>query len=349
MTPYAGVIEGFFGRQWSWADRAAYAAMLGSNGFDFYIYAPKGDQNLRHSWNEDWPDETWTELLRLKEIYLDRGVQFGIGLSPFDVQQNYDRAAKDALIAKTQRINNLDPDIFCILFDDMKGDVENLARIQVDMSHLISGASKARRKIVCPSYYSDDPVLEKVFGKAPANYLEDLGRGLDASLDIFWTGPLVCSVDYPRGHLEDVARRLDRKPFLWDNYPVNDGARKSNHLHLAPFRSHDCADLIAGHAVNPMNQANLSRLPILTLVASYQPGYQSQRALEDALEREGCPAELTARLRQDIAVFQDDGLLKMPVTELLEAYRAQPAHPYREEVIDWLSGGYEFDPACLTD
>lgn len=349
MTPYAGVIEGFFGREWSWADRAAYAGFLADNGFDFYIYAPKGDQNLRHRWNEDWPEETWAELFRLKETYLDRGVQFGIGLSPFDVQQNYDQAARDSLTAKTQRINQLDPDIFCILFDDMKGDVDGLATIQVDMSHLIAGVSKARRKIVCPSYYSDDPVLERVFGNAPPNYLEDLGRGLDASLDIFWTGPLVCSVDYPRDHLEDVARRLGRKPFLWDNYPVNDGAKKSNHLHLSPFRAHDGADLIAGHAINPMNQANLSRLPILTFAASQQPGYRAERALDEALEREACPAGLAERLREDIAVFQNQGLLKMPVAELLETYRSQPAHPYRDEIVDWLSGGYEFDPACLTD
>lgn len=349
MTPYAGVIEGFFGREWSWQDRASYASFLADHGFDFYIYAPKGDRYLRQHWNEDWPEQVWTELFKLREIYLDRGVQFGLGLSPFDVQQNYNEESRQALKSKTECLNQLDPDILCILFDDMKGDVADLARIQVDMAHLIAGVSKARRKIVCPSYYSDDPVLEKVFGNAPPNYLEDLGRGLDPALDIFWTGPLVCSLDYPRAHLEDVAQRLGRRPFLWDNYPVNDGAKKSNHLHLRPFRPHVGADLIAGHAINPMNQAHLSRIPILTFAASFETGYQANQALADAFEREACPPELAQKLLHDVALFQDEGLLKIPVAEILESYRALPDHPYRNEVLDWLSGGYEFDPACLTD
>lgn len=349
MTPYAGVIEGFFGREWSWQDRASYASFLADHGFDFYIYAPKGDRYLRQDWSQDWPEPIWTELFKLREIYLDRGVQFGLGLSPFDVQQSYDEKSRQALKDKTERLNQLDPDILCILFDDMKGDVADLASIQVDMAHLIAGASKARRKVVCPSYYSDDPVLEKVFGTAPPNYLQDLGRDLDPALDIFWTGPLVCSVEYPRAHLEDVAGRLRRRPFLWDNYPVNDGAKKSNHLHLRPFRSHRGDDLIAGHAINPMNQAHLSRIPILSFAASFEANYSPEVALVEAFSREACPPRLADRLRQDIPLFQDEGLQKIPVAELIETYRGLPDHPFRDEVLDWLGGGYEFDPACLTD
>lgn len=349
MTPYAGVIEGFFGREWSWADRAAYADFLAENGFDFYIYAPKGDPYLRQQWNRDWPEETWSQLHELREKYRLQGVAFGLGLSPFDVQQNYDGPAREALRKKAERLNELDPDILCILFDDMKGDVADLASIQADMAHLLSGVSRAPRQIVCPSYYSDDPVLEKVFGKAPANYLEDLGQKLDPKLDIFWTGPLVCSVDYPPDHLESVAQRLGRKPFLWDNYPVNDGAKKSNHLHLAPFRRHQAADLIAGHAVNPMNQAWLSRLPLLTFAASYGAGYDPDQAWRQALQGQSCPPELARLLERDVAEFQDKGLLALDAAALLAGYNAVPDHPYRVEVMEWLTGKYEFDPACLTD
>jgi hypothetical protein len=349
MTPYAGVIEGFFGREWTWADRQAYAAFLGKNRFDFYIYAPKGDRHLRQHWNQDWPEDTWRHLHELREAYRTHGVAFGLGLSPFDVQQNYNQAARDGLVKKTRRLNELDPDILCVLFDDMAGNVADLAQIQADMAHLVAGTSTAARQIVCPSYYCDDPVLEKVFGNAPPDYLEDLGRLLDPKLDIFWTGPLVCSVDYPRAHLEDVARRLGRKPFLWDNYPVNDGAKKSNHLHLQAFRHHQVADLISGHAINPMNQAWLSRIPILTFEASYGPDYLPAAAQTEAFQSEDCPPELAHRLEQDAAMFQDLGLLGIDTAEMVAAYQALPEHPYREDVVEWLTGKYEFDPACLTD
>lgn len=349
MTPYSGIIEGFFGREWSWEDRGHYAGFLARQSFDFYIYAPKGDRYLRQAWNQDWPEETWRQLQELRQAYRDNNVEFGLGLSPFDVQQNYDQAAREALTKKTERLNELEPDILCLLFDDMKGDVANLARIQTDMAHLVSGVSTAAKKIVCPSYYSDDPVLERVFGKAPDNYLEDLGANLDPALEIFWTGPLVCSVDYPREHLEKIAQRLGRKPFLWDNYPVNDGAKKCNHLHLKAFRPHAGADLVSGHAINPMNQAWLSKLSLLTFEASYRDGYSPQAALTEALKQEGCPSEVSSRLGKDINDFHDRGLLELSAPELAALYSSLPSHPYRDEVVEWLTGKYEFDPACLTD
>jgi hyaluronoglucosaminidase len=36
-----GVIEGFFGRPWTWQARADYATFLGQNDYQYYIYAPK--------------------------------------------------------------------------------------------------------------------------------------------------------------------------------------------------------------------------------------------------------------------------------------------------------------------
>ena len=47
-----GVIEGFFGKPWSWDDRASYAGFLRELGFDFYIYAPKADRRLRKEWRQ---------------------------------------------------------------------------------------------------------------------------------------------------------------------------------------------------------------------------------------------------------------------------------------------------------
>src|SRR5690606_38231537 len=91
--------------------------------------------------------------------------------------------------------------------------------------------SSADRIILCPTYYSDDPVLERVFGERPHNYWQNLGEQLDSRTDIFWTGPRVCSEHFNVEHLHAVGQRLGRKPFLWDNYPVNDGAIKSRHLH----------------------------------------------------------------------------------------------------------------------
>src|SRR5690606_14309512 len=100
----------------------------------------------------------------------------------------------------------------------------------------------------------------------------DLGASLDKAIDVFWTGPQVISHSYPRDHLLEVADKLQRKPFLWDNYPVNDARRLTPFLHLQAFtgRSKALRDLCSGHLANPMNQAWLSQLPLATLAALYR-------------------------------------------------------------------------------
>ena len=40
--------------------------------------------------------------------------------------------------------------------------------------------------------------------------------------------------------LKDITELMRRPPVLWDNYPVNDSAKMSRHLHLAPFEGRPC-------------------------------------------------------------------------------------------------------------
>ncbi len=121
----------------------------------------------------------------------------------------------------------------------MKGNQADLAEAQVRKAHFAAEHSKAKRLIVCPTVYCDDPVLKRVYGPTPERYLEDLGRLLDPSIEVFWTGEEVCSREYSPGHLARVGEQLRRKPTLWDNYPVNDGPRHvavplSARLHRPP-------------------------------------------------------------------------------------------------------------------
>ena len=128
----------------------------------------------------------------------------------------------------------------------MRGDVPGLAPRQAAMVHFAGEQGGAERLLFCPSYYSDDPILDLAFGRRPARYLEDLGKLIDPAVEIMWTGPEVCSKELSTGHLARVGEELGRRPFLWDNYPVNDGQRMSRHLHLRAFtgrRRRSAADL----------------------------------------------------------------------------------------------------------
>jgi hyaluronoglucosaminidase len=260
----SGVIEGFFGKPWDWAARLSSADFLSGCGYQFYIYAPKADPFLRRRWREPMPAATMQRLSQLRGQCRDSGIALGIGLTPFEIYLNYDATARKSLHSKVTQINEIGVDMICILFDDMRGDVDDLPDLQAKIVHDVCSWSNARGFIVCPTYYSYDPRLMREFGTPAKTYLRDFGRIIDPSIDVFWTGEKVISNGYSRNHLSDVAADLGRKPFIWDNHISNDSKIRTNHLFLDPSAGawEVPADLIAGLAINPMNQPHLSRIAL---------------------------------------------------------------------------------------
>jgi hyaluronoglucosaminidase len=352
-----GIIEGFFGRSWSDLSRRAYAKFLAQHQFDFYIYAPKNDTYLRRRWQEDWPADLKKSLVDLRQIYAENNIAFGIGLSPLEIWCHSQDTTYANFKKRIQQLNDLSPDILCILFDDMRGDLPDLARIQIELTHMAADITDARNIIFCPSYYSTDPILEKVFGKMPDRYWQDLGQKMDESIDIFWTGKKVCSESYSAEHLQSIEEIFERKVFLWDNYPVNDGAIKSQRLHLLPFhQSHaELKGLVSGHAANPMNQAHLSQIPLLSLACRYQHNQLATSKSLSSVEQlfiEIAGEQLGQELLKDADFFQTSGLKDMSNNQkdsYIKKYQTHLPSKLAEEVIEWLQGDYSFDPNCLTE
>lgn len=348
MRPPLGIIEGYFGMPWSWEDRTSVMQSLATAGFTFFIYAPKADSCLRRRWREPHAADMFGALGRFAEICRASGVAFGIGLTPFDLQLSWDADGKAAIARKLRMLGALSPDIVAILFDDMRGDLPHLARTQADIVHHAANCTSARI-IMCPTYYSDDPVLDRAFGERPDSYIFDLGRRLDPSIDIFWTGEEVCSREFTPGHLDRVTDALRRKPVLWDNYPVNDGPRMSRFLHLRAFTGRSgIAGHVAGHAINPALQPHLTLAPAMTLAANYAEGddYRYGAAFRTA----ACAcygSELAAALEADLLTLNDAALERIPPERsaaLADKYRAF-AHPAAGEVVRFLEGGYSITGA----
>jgi hyaluronoglucosaminidase len=347
MYTALGIIEGFYGTPWSWEARAETIAFLKPHGYQFYFYAPKADPFLRKRWQEDHPGETADRLRALAVKCRKLGVRFGVGLSPFEVYRNFDRYSRAALARKLSFFADIGIDDLAILFDDMGGDEPYLAEKQVTVIHWIAERMAKARLLVCPTYYSDDPLLDRFFGQRPGDYLEEFGARLDPSIDIFWTGEEICSRQYSTGHLERMCRLLGRKPVLWDNYPVNDGKRMSQYLHLRALtgRPASAADFIAAHAINPMVQPVLTRIAALSLSQSYRLGdsYEYGRVFaEAALAVAGAP--LAKLIREDISLFQDTGRDRLgeAADRLRSRYKAF-AHPAAREIIAWLDGACQLE------
>ena len=344
MTAELGTIEGYYGTPWSWEDRTHVVSVLASHGYRFYIYAPKADRLLRRHWRDEHSREMTERLAALSGHCRSLGVRFGVGLSPFEIYRNFDAPTQRDLERKLAWLDQIGVEILAVLFDDMRGDLPELAATQVRIIHWIKERSRAAQLIVCPSYYTDDPVLDRFFGQRPPNYLEDLGRVLDPSIGVFWTGEEVCAREIGVAHVKRVGEQLRRKPFLWDNYPVNDGPRMSPYLHIRAFtgRPSSLAPHIAAHAVNPALQAHLSLIPMLTLTDSYRlgDGYAYGQAFDDAA-RAAMGEPLAKLLREDLALLQDVGLERLGKWSggLKERYSAID-HPAAREIVAWLEGIY---------
>jgi hypothetical protein len=351
MSIELGIIEGFYGPLWSWEGREETVAFLGEHGYRFYHYAPKADEFLRERWREDHPVATMASLARLAGFCRDRGVRFGVGLSPFEIYRSFDDEARSALTRKLAQLDDLGLDDLAILFDDMRGDLPALATTQARIIHWIAERTRAGRIIACPTYYTDDPTLDRAYGVRPAAYLEDLGAALDPKIEVFWTGEEVCSREYSPGHLERVAGQLRRKPFLWDNYPVNDGAMSVG-LHLRAFtgRPASLAPWLSAHAVNPALQCVLSRIPALSLAESYDKGeaYEYGAAFLRAATKV-LGSELGALVQRHQRLLQDIGLDRLGETKqrLRTRYDAID-HPGAREIVAFLDGAYAYAPAAGT-
>ncbi len=345
MRPELGIIEGFYGRPWTWAEREEAAVYLAEHGYRFYHFAPKADLYLRRRWQELHPAEDAAGLASLSRTCRAHGMRFGVGLSPYEIYRDFNADVRDALQRKLAFLDEIGIDDLAILFDDMHGDVPELAKRQVEIAHWVKERSAAKRILVCPSYYSDDPMLDRIFGKRPHDYLEELGRSLDPAIEILWTGEEVCAREFSSAHLARVTTQLGRKPFIWDNYPVNDGPRMSQFLHLRAFtgRHAAMADYICAHGVNPASQPVLSRIPSLTLIDAYAKGeaYAYGEALVAAAITVLGP-ELGRTLINDVLVLNDSGLdrLTPSASAKLRARYVAFDHPAAREIVAWLDGAY---------
>ena len=274
---------------------------------------------------------------------------FGVGLSPFSLYADYSAWQRQRLREKIDRLNALEAPVLALLFDDMPGDQVDLAARQADIVTDCLEWTQADRLLVCPTYYSDDPVLERVFGRRPQNYWTELGAALPDRVDLFWTGSRVCAAQLRASDLRTINDHLRRPVTLWDNYPVNDGALRSRHLYLSAPPARDAAglsDVTRGHLCNGMNQPWLSLPAVAGLAGLYNPALDVSAWLSATLGP--CTS---ARLHRDAALFLQhtrEDLLAGQGDRLLRDYGGLGT-PAAQEVMAWLCGDYAFDPACLTD
>ncbi len=271
-----GIVEGFFGPPWSMSHRASLFEFGAGRGMNTYLYAPKDDPYHRERWQEPYPKAEWKALIELIQIAQRNGIDFVYGFHPGNGLLFSASEPVDQLLAKAARFYEAGVRTFAVLFDDIPSHLEHtedqgefggsLARAEghwlKKILHRQPASWKNLEWWICPSYYTDDPLLARVFGAFEPSFLEKLSEHLPQTVSCLWTGPSVVSKRITLSHVEKMIERLQRRLILWDNYPVND-LTMSAEMHLSPLSGRDARlpELVYGYLNNPLLQEALTVNP----------------------------------------------------------------------------------------
>lgn len=274
-----GVVEGFFGAPWSMRQRQALFELGAARGMNTYLYAPKDDPYHRKYWRKPYPPADWQDILQLIRKARKYRIDFVYGFHPGEGLCFSEDKPIQILLQKARRFFDAGVRTFAVLFDDIPSRLTrqrdrrsfngSLAMAEaLWLNRLLATQPSSWNDVqwwICPSYYSEDPLLERVFGAFEPDFLDTLTRHLPADVPCFWTGPRVVCKTISSAHVRRIVRTLKRPLLLWDNYPVND-LSMSDEFHIGPLMGRDprLPEYVHGYLNNPMLQPNLSLIPLAT-------------------------------------------------------------------------------------
>lgn len=345
-----GVCECFFGPAWTSSKRISWAPFLAEQKMNFYLYGPKEDQNLRKRWTEEWSPGYQKKLSEMIQEFHSCNIKVGVAFSPYGLSSLKDPKIKEIFIKKIQILSHLKFDSIGLFFDDMNY-VDGLLETQLEILELAQKHTHSQI-IFCPTYYSYDPILDKVFGQRPENYVQTVGNSVHKDIEICWTGPKVISPEITDEHLIEVTNILKRKPMIFDNFFANDGPKNCKFLKFKPLkgRSTKFLDLTNGLVFNPMNQSYHSKIVIGSSMLSLTNSQDPQENFKTAVQRL-CPEKTADIILQHQELFLSQGLMNIPEStkaEIINYLKNEKDEP-AIELIDWLNGKYDVGIECLTD
>ena len=300
-----GVIEGFYGRPWTWDERIEVARWCAERGMTHYLYAPKDDPKHRSQWREAYDTD---ELGGFGRLVGSGTLDVGFAVSPGLTIDYRDDGDRRTLAAKLTPMLDAGVRWVCLALDDIPVR-DGLGEDQAALTAWLRGWLDGRADLVL--------VPTEYVGTNPSLYLDALAAGVPDDVPIAWTGSMVVNDRITAAEAE--ARTVacgGRKPFLWDNYPVND-AIMGDRLFMGPLRGREPAllDACSGYLANPMVQPRCSKLPLAS-VAAYLRGDDPDAAWAAEADAAGlrvfaeaCNGEVPRRLVEDVIGGGDSGAL----------------------------------------
>ena len=290
-VPYRGVVEGFYGTPWSHQARLSQIAFYARHKMNVYIYGPKDDPWHRDKWREPYPEAEAKRISELATYARSQGVNFYWAIHP-GVDIKWTEQDRDYLVAKLEKMYDLGVRSFAVFFDDIWGEGTRADK-QAELLNYVDNNFIQKKHdvaplIMCPTEYN------RAWANDEKGYLRTLGTKMNQGIEIMWTGnTVVHCID--RESQEWINQRINRKSYIWWNFPVSDFVR--DHILLGPAYGNDLdiAETMSGFVSNPMEHAEASKISLYG-IADYtwnMPAYDYQADWEKGL-REVLPCNYEA-------------------------------------------------------
>ena len=257
-VPFRGTVEGFYGTPWSHEARLSQLEFYGKNKMNVYIYGPKDDPWHRDKWRVPYPEAEANRIAELVEVAKKNYVNFYWAIHP-GVDIKWTPEDRDALVAKLEKMYDLGVRAFAVFFDDIWGEGTKADK-QAELLNYVDDNFIQKKKdvaplIMCPTEYN------RGWANEAKGYLRTLGTTMNKGIEIMWTGnSVVACID--KGTMEWINERIQRKAYIWLNFPVNDFVR--DHMLMGPLygNGQDIAPLVSGFVSNPMEYAETSKISL---------------------------------------------------------------------------------------
>ena len=280
-VPYRGVVEGFYGTPWSHQARLSQIAFYARHKMNVYIYGPKDDPWHRDKWREPYPEAEAKRISELATYARSQGVNFYWAIHP-GVDIKWTEQDRDYLVAKLEKMYDLGVRSFAVFFDDIWGEGTRADK-QAELLNYVDNNFIQKKHdvaplIMCPTEYN------RAWANDEKGYLRTLGTQMNQGIEIMWTGnSVVHCID--RESQEWINQRINRKSYIWWNFPVSDFVR--DHILLGPAYGNDLdiAETMSGFVSNPMEHAEASKISLYG-IADYtwnMPAYDYQADWEKGL------------------------------------------------------------------
>ncbi len=282
-VPFRGTVEGFYGTPWSHEARLSQLDFYGKNKMNVYIYGPKDDPWHRDKWRIPYPEAEANRIAELVEVAKKNYVNFYWAIHP-GVDIKWNNEDRDALVAKLEKMYDLGVRAFAVFFDDIWGEGTKADK-QAELLNYVDDNFIQKKKdvaplIMCPTEYN------RGWANEEKGYLRTLGSTLNKGIEIMWTGnSVVACID--KATMEWINERIQRKGYIWLNFPVNDFVR--DHMLMGPLYGNgkDIAPLVSGFVSNPMEYAETSKISLYG-IADYcwnMDAYEFEQNWEKSLRR----------------------------------------------------------------